>query len=524
MPDYRKMARDAARRHNIDPEIFLRQIQQESNFEPNARSGAGAQGIAQIVPKHHPGVDPFDPAAALDYAAKWMRDLLTQFGDYALALAAYNAGPGAVQKYGGVPPFDETQTYVRTILGSKAAGGAPDGDGGEDVPDEIDALLTKLLGGSATTAKPTATPTGSGPKRQASPILDLLQKAKGPFISASQIGARETDDPNAPPGVGDLFPKVPNARPRYRYMWGDGTYLDVEEDTIIGGTALEALKSQAAEKPPAGTVLGGQTPNEKHVVIAKPDGTLIVRDNPNYVPPKEGAPEKPQFITHDGTLYQVRPDGSLTVAQARVDRPPAAPQRAPRYPDEEESAQLDLEAKRRKLMPAALLALQEHAALVQDLQDQWSRGEIDEKQRDAYAAASQQMLWASLRGTTPAAEAIQKQRVQSERRAEGRSLINQRLQSGASLATTLVNSALNSNTLMPAGKSSIGYNPFQAATRYTDELTGGDLTPFARRLMMDGEEGGAPGMPGGDEEEFPTTPEAVARRYPELAAAPAGGR
>lgn len=129
---YEPYARQAAERHGIDPEIFVRQITQESGWNPRALSPAGAAGIAQIVPRWHPGVDPWDPWASLDYAARLMAGYLAQFGSYDLALAAYNAGPGNVDKYGGVPPFAETQRYVQIILGGAAAGGsqAPGGGGG----------------------------------------------------------------------------------------------------------------------------------------------------------------------------------------------------------------------------------------------------------------------------------------------------------------------------------------------------------------------------------------------------------
>lgn len=121
--DWRAYAAQAAQKAGIDPALFQRQIQQESGFDPNARSGAGALGIAQIVPSAHPGVDPLDPKAALDYAATWMRQLTDRYGgDVRKALAAYNAGPGAVDQYGGVPPFEETQRYVKTIYDD--AGGA----------------------------------------------------------------------------------------------------------------------------------------------------------------------------------------------------------------------------------------------------------------------------------------------------------------------------------------------------------------------------------------------------------------
>src|SRR6266576_606089 len=119
--DLRAYARQAAQRAGIDPDIFVRQIDQESGFNVTAKSGAGAQGIAQFMPATAAGIglDPSDPYASLDAAARMDADNLKRYGgDWGKTLAAYNAGPGAVDKYGGVPPFEETQRYVRTIIGS----------------------------------------------------------------------------------------------------------------------------------------------------------------------------------------------------------------------------------------------------------------------------------------------------------------------------------------------------------------------------------------------------------------------
>ncbi len=98
--DYVSMAREAASAAGISPDAFQRQIQQESGFNPNAGSPAGAEGIAQFMPgtAASMGVNPYDPSSALPGAARLMAGLAAQFGgDYAKALAAYNAGPGAVQ-------------------------------------------------------------------------------------------------------------------------------------------------------------------------------------------------------------------------------------------------------------------------------------------------------------------------------------------------------------------------------------------------------------------------------------------
>lgn len=120
MPDYRKTARRAAIAHGLDPAIFERQIGAESGFDPNARSPAGALGVAQIMPATARGwgVDPLNPRAALDAAAANMARYVKQFGSYGDALRAYNAGPGNVKASHG---FAETNAYVKKIL----AGGEP---------------------------------------------------------------------------------------------------------------------------------------------------------------------------------------------------------------------------------------------------------------------------------------------------------------------------------------------------------------------------------------------------------------
>lgn len=98
---------------------------QESGFNANARSGAGATGLMQFMPATAKslGIDPSDPYASIDAAGRYLGQNLAKFGSVSLALAAYNAGPGNVSKYGGIPPFTETQNYVKKItadLGSAA--------------------------------------------------------------------------------------------------------------------------------------------------------------------------------------------------------------------------------------------------------------------------------------------------------------------------------------------------------------------------------------------------------------------
>lgn len=117
---YLNTAKAAARKHGIPEDLFLRLVQQESGFNPYARSHKGAIGLAQLMPQtaRELRVNPNNPRQNLEGGARYLKAMYRKFGNWRLALAAYNAGPGAVEKYNGVPPFKETQNYVRKILGS----------------------------------------------------------------------------------------------------------------------------------------------------------------------------------------------------------------------------------------------------------------------------------------------------------------------------------------------------------------------------------------------------------------------
>lgn len=116
--------REVAANYGLDPALFESLVEQESAFNPLAVSRAGAKGLTQLMPATAKmlGVsDPFDPIQNLDGGAKYLSQMLEQFGgDERLALAAYNAGPGAVKKSGGVPPYTETQNYVAKIMAKTA--------------------------------------------------------------------------------------------------------------------------------------------------------------------------------------------------------------------------------------------------------------------------------------------------------------------------------------------------------------------------------------------------------------------
>jgi hypothetical protein len=116
---YGDMIQSAAKKYSVDADLIFSVIAAESNFNPRAISRRGARGLMQLLPATGTrfGVkDIFDPAQNIDAGTQYLRDLMARYqGDLVLTLAAYNAGPGAVQRYGHVPPYNETISYVRAI-------------------------------------------------------------------------------------------------------------------------------------------------------------------------------------------------------------------------------------------------------------------------------------------------------------------------------------------------------------------------------------------------------------------------
>ena len=122
--EIRQMVRDAADRNNIPRNILLRMAWAESRFSVDARSPVGAAGVMQLMPataEYLGVINIYDPEENIEAGARYYRYLYNRFGCWKLAAAAYNAGPGRVDRYGGIPPFAETIAYVKNVFPEKGA-------------------------------------------------------------------------------------------------------------------------------------------------------------------------------------------------------------------------------------------------------------------------------------------------------------------------------------------------------------------------------------------------------------------
>ncbi len=163
---YAPLIQQAAARYGLDPSLLYGLIEQESGFDPSATSSAGALGLTQLMPSTAASLgvaEPLNPTQSIEGGARYLSQLLHQFaGNTADALAAYNAGPGAVEQYGGVPPYPETQQYVTKVLGYAASFSQSGQDVGVPALPATSAATTTTgaVAGAPAIAAPAATAAG----------------------------------------------------------------------------------------------------------------------------------------------------------------------------------------------------------------------------------------------------------------------------------------------------------------------------------------------------------------------------
>ncbi len=290
MANLRKIARAKARKYGLDPNIFERQINAESGFNPNARSPAGAAGVAQIMPATARGwkVNPMDPDAALNAAAKNMANYVKKYGGYENALRAYNAGPGAIQRSRG---YSETNNYVSKILrgrdpgklGARTRSGEPTPTGrpgrvDPGTPDRVtpdrvrqdttgalvDALLNRKFGSKrgllqaandriATGAYTSTVPGKTIPGR--SPVYvpgDSPTKAKEQRAGNGQFKITGPNPGRIQPGVKRFAEQISAVRGGRAVVGSDGTG---HSKYTTSGNVSDHFKGNASDIPAAGSNL-----------------------------------------------------------------------------------------------------------------------------------------------------------------------------------------------------------------------------------------------------------------------------
>ena len=283
---YSELFQAAGAKYGIDPDVLAAVARAESSMDPTAVSAAGAQGLMQLMPATAAelGVDPMQPTQAIDGAARLLSRHLEHFGSLDLALAAYNAGGGAVSRYNGIPPYSETQAYVRTILADLAVRSSDASSAtGTITRFASPAMLTGTGSGTTTitvtspttptptTPTPSATPTTTKPTTT-TPAIVTPTTATTPTPTAPTTAPAVTSAVVTGPPITRPDPSSPISKPTAT-AWGPNTQTQVTSQGGTNGTTWEAL---GYLKPAAAAAVTGTVPKAKGPVAL---GVLRILQN-----------------------------------------------------------------------------------------------------------------------------------------------------------------------------------------------------------------------------------------------------
>lgn len=551
MPDWRQRARQIAVEEGIDPDLFDRQIAQESGYRTDAVSSAGARGIAQIVPRYHPNVDPSDPEASLRYAARWMKQLLAQYnGDQAKALAHYNGGGGAVQAMERGQPYGETRQYLSSILGrinpfaAQTAEAAElqqtGGQGQMDTPGTYKPGTPPVLTGQ------TFVPRTPGYRDDVMPDYDDATgrpTKRQRWTRTWDDGRIEiwTNDPTAPQTwtrsgnsqSKEAFDRwnvqVDNDRQQFvansqaaRQAGIGGAHFQKQQTTNAQGQPV--IRTSVIQVDPSGQVtvvpipqmdepvqagkknyisgprgelfeIDPQTGNLSVAVSAAPQVTTIngvagTIDQSGSFKPILGAPGQPPTISiSGGRVVVVNPQTGAIQSNTAIDPQADALDR--------QIKALELQKAQAALQPQRSLILQNRDALIQQLQSQYASGAITLEQANAYYDANEKYTLAAMQGSTPLQIEQERRQAEEGRRTAGTNILNQRVSTGGALANGLLNTAssLAQKAVFRPGQTSLGIDPMALARMFAvdtvNDLGGGaQVGDFAKGLVLGG--AGAP--------------------------------
>lgn len=485
--------RQAATRAGVDPDLFVRLIEAESSFDPDVISGrrvssAGAKGIAQLMPVHWSVVDPTNPEASLNYAARMLSDFYRRYGSWELALAAYNAGPGSVEKYGGVPPYQETRAYVSKIMGSRSSGKAP-GMASPSIQAQGDPQMSDPINGNPF-GDPDANELPGRFEEQGWYVWKDKRTGKVLWWEAPITAKTEPVQPVKQEG-NDGSIHYYNAK-NGDYLWTARAY-DPSNDPRVTQS-----KNPVTENFPDRT---------KRQWNPQTGGWDIIGESPvdNKPPVTENFP--------DGTKRQWNPQTEDwdVIGEAP---PPKVPQRAPRWPEEVERDRLEVEKLRRELIPTQIRMIQEGYAAIDQAKRMMATGQLTPEEGDRIMNLTRQQIDAALRGTTPWQMEQEKMRQRQSEQELGSGLLRQRVSSATQMGQFLLTAAMGLR--MPKGQSTLNLNPLAIAKAFTDDMMGGAEIPSYAKNLLVGAGVGSPAGPVAGSPQPAFTPEEQQRRIREI--------